>query len=401
MKSVIAAADTRSDLEARIAAALAPARTPAREAKVRPEEVDLETWDHVGDPLAEALIFELRTKRSQRDLLAAARDLQAAGNPAAVDFFKDVEHVPSWFDFEATRAGAAMSSRNVLGMLFGLHGALPITSIDGNIPGVLFATGRMTKEGDFRRRTWETATGFIGATDVDGMKPGGKRWEAWVRIRLMHTMVRLGVLARGNWKATAVRPSMPIAVTGTAAGIFLFGVYRSQIMKAFGYATDAEIDSATRMWQWIAKILGAPPEMLYEDLNEQRRFDKLQMEYLYSPTELSREFTALTYKGLGEMREFLLPQQVHAAIGRYVLSPRWTNFPGSRKEVNVADDLGIPKQLLLDAAVAGTAVVIRTISQLNRIKPVRQATAVVGAVVLKKALKHGLDGIKAEYSTHM
>lgn len=189
-----------------------------------------ETWDCVGDPLAENLIHELRKqKKMTKNLLQAARELEAEGNQAAICFFNDVTTLPEWFDFEETKASAEMYGRNVIGFMFGLHSALPYTAVDGNIPSVFFATGRMNKQGDFVRRIWETAAGFIGVIDIEGMRPYGKQWEMWVRIRLMHTMVRLGLENSGKWNG--VREGVPISMTGTIAGVYVMGRLRSNVMK--------------------------------------------------------------------------------------------------------------------------------------------------------------------------
>ena len=40
---------------------------------------------------------------------------------------------------------------------------------------VMGSTVRLAEGGDFRQRLLETATGFAGALDVDGMMPGGQR----------------------------------------------------------------------------------------------------------------------------------------------------------------------------------------------------------------------------------
>ncbi len=385
-------------LNDRIEKCLALAQIPAREVDISWDQVDLEAWDHVGDPIAEAMVKAIRNSpRTDKDFLAAARTLQVQGNEDAIRFFKDVEHVPSWFDFEETRAGAAMMARNPLGLLLGLHSALPYTSVDPNIPRVLFITGRLGRDGDFERRAWETATGFIGVLDVEGMKPGGKQWEMWVRIRLMHSMVRMGVLSRGKWE-NPPRSSSPVSAIGTGIGPTLFGDLRSAVTRAVGYATDEEVDSAAKMWQWTSKLLGAPPELILRNLEDQRKLSKRMFDLFYAPSNESKEYASYVYTGLGQMTSGVVSSKVHTAIGRYLLSSPSLPLTGDE---TIADALGLPRQPLLDVSVKVGAAAIRTMSQIYRIKPIANIASRVGLIAINKTVEQGLKGHPAQYSTHM
>ncbi|MEA1229539.1 oxygenase MpaB family protein [Acinetobacter sp. IRS14] len=391
-------------LPQRIAAAIELINHPIRDTVYPFADLDVqqintlfETWDSVGDPLAENLIAELRKhKRMTKNLFQAARALEAEDNQAAVLFFKDVETVPEWFDFEETKASAEMSGRNILGFIFGLHSALPYTAVDGNIPSVFFATGRMNKKGDFVRRIWETAAGFIGVIDIEGMKPGGKQWEMWVRIRLMHSMVRLGLGVSNKW--VGVRKGVPISVTGAIAGVYVMGRLRSKVMRAFGYVTKEELNSSIRIWQWVGKILGVPQEFFLQDFQQIKRLDQLGFNFFYSPTQLSQDFANEVYAGLEDVTKGFIPKSVNAAIGRYSLSPQCVLSP---KNGHVANDLKIPKNIVLDLAITSLATVSRTASQINRVPFVGRINAHIGQKVLNKALEIGLNGLHAEFSTKM
>lgn len=220
---------TNPDMTARIARVTALARTPGHVSGTAPDAVDIEAWGHVGDPLAEDLISEMRERKLMGgDLFLSARSLETSGLPAAVAFFADVESVPEWADFDLMKSGARMGNRNPLGMLLGFHGGLAFTYIDPATATVMGSTGRLTDPGMvFRRRYWETARGFMGALDVDGMRPGGASWEHWVRIRLMHTMIRLGIERGGRWDYTE---GAPISQLATASCAHIFGTYRVEII---------------------------------------------------------------------------------------------------------------------------------------------------------------------------
>ncbi|MCQ4118137.1 oxygenase MpaB family protein [Rhodococcus tibetensis] len=382
------------DLAARIARVTALAATPGYDAAIDPELVDVEAWNHVGDPLAEALITELRERKLMGgDIYANARALESQGVTAAVEFFADVEHVPAWVDFEAMRLGADMGRRNPIGMLMGLHGGLPFTYIDPATARVMAGTGRLAKEGgDFRRRFWETATGFVGALDVDGMKPGGPRWEQWVRIRMLHTMIRLGIHRSGHWDYTT---SMPISQVATAAATHIFGPYRVAIIRSFGgLATQAEDDSFSLMWRWISRIEGVNVELLGATHADQRRISERMHQYLYAPETDSRSMTEKMITGLTGMRAFRLPRRAHSAIVRRVLTEDMVQtLPGR----DVAGDLGLRPDRPAELAIAAATTGLTIINQAMRIPAVRTLASRHGQKLLDTVVDRGLDRMRAEY----
>lgn len=60
---------------------------PCSEQYLEVNDIDLEAWNHVGDPLCEAVMAELKAnKMLAGDKYTNARKLQAQGNPAAIAF---------------------------------------------------------------------------------------------------------------------------------------------------------------------------------------------------------------------------------------------------------------------------------------------------------------------------
>jgi hypothetical protein len=328
-----------SDLADRIETVRLRAATPAYDIPRTPALVDIEAWDHVGDLLAEALIGHLREHRLMGgDVLATARRLRSEGNEVAEAFFTDVESVPQWADFDAMRPGASFGLRHPIGMMLSLHGALPFTYIDGGTARVMASTGRMTRPGaDFRRRFWETASGFIGALDVDQMKPGGQRWEEWVRIRLLHTQIRMGILRAGRWDLSA---SMPISQAATAAGAHIFGTYRISLMEHFGARpTAAEASGFNLMLRWIARIEGANTELLGANEAEQLLLATRISDHLYRPTDDSRAATAAILDGLTTMKGlFPVSRRIHASLVRNLLTEDMVQTMPGR---DIPADLGL------------------------------------------------------------
>ena len=362
-------------------------------AQLDPRSVDLEAWNYIGDPLAEALIAEMRGRKLMGgNLYSGARVLEAQGNPAAVNFFRDVEWVPEWANFDRMRAGAAMGSRNPIGMMFGFHGALPATYGDPNVSKVMVQTGRLDKNGDFARRYWETATGFVDALDVDGMRPGGAGWESWVRIRLYHTMIRIGIDRPSKWNP---EDGVPISQMTTAAGVFVFGQLRVNIIKALGgYVTTDEADSFALMWRWITRILGVNTELLGRTDADQRTIDELMFEKVYRPDEDSKVLIDAMIDGLNKMSLFPMSRGLHRAMVHYLLSPKVVTIAGR----DVTEDAGVSQIGWLDKAALQTGVLVLTVfGQIQRVPAIARTSTRLGLPSMAVIVNKGLGAKKADF----
>ncbi|WP_157084348.1 oxygenase MpaB family protein [Millisia brevis] len=386
--------DFRPDLLARIDQVRALALEPGSESYVDPDEVDVEAWNHVGDPLCEALLGLMRERKLMGgDIYATARRLEAEGVSEAVAFFADVEAVPSWLDIDALRKGASLGRRNPVGMLFGMHGGLPFTYIDPATAEVMGSTGRLARNGDYGRRFWETATGFVGSLDVDGMLPGGERWVQWVRIRFLHTMIRMGIIRGGQWPLAET--AIPISQVASASTAHIFGPYRVNIIRYFGgVVSPEEADGFALMWRWVARIEGANNQLLGRTHAEQFRLQERQHQFLYARADKARKMTADVIDGSAAMRAFVLPRRLHSAVVRQLLSPRMVQtLPGR----DVPGDLGVPRDPFAENVMKSVGFALRIINQVTRTRVVRRLADRRGQQLLDHIVDRGLDGIKAEY----
>lgn len=385
--------ETCTDLEGRVRAAQDKALIPAYAVPIAPETVDVEAWNHVGDPLCEAVFAELRERKMlSGNVYDNARRLQGMGSEAADRFFADVETVPSWVDFDYMRIGADMGRRNPIGMLFGGHGSLPFTYIDPATARVMSSTGRFARQGDYTRRYWETATGFVGALDVDGMRPGGERWKAWIRIRFLHTMIRTGIVRSGRWDSGE---SMPISQTAIAAGTHIFGPYRVNVIEYFGgVVSEEERDSFSLMWRWISRLEGANTELLGNTPAEQLSVSKRIHQYLCKPGAESRELTRDVIQGSAAMKMFALPERMHAAVIRELLSePMMETVPG----YDVQSALGLDRDRLAETSLHLLTAALKGVNQAQRLPWVRSLAASHGQSFFDRIIDAGLGHREADY----
>lgn len=381
-------------LAERVAAAEALARTPGAEVYLDPADVDYEAWNHIGDPLCEDLLGVMRERKLMGgDIYANARALEADGVAEAVAFFADAEAIPSWLDLDALRAGASMGKRHPVGLLVGVHSALPYTYIDPATVEVMGATGRLARGGDFGRRYWETATGFIGALDVDGMMPGGERWIQWVRIRFLHTMIRTGIRRGGRW--TLGDQGTPVSMLATAASDFIFGQHRVRIIEYMGgVVTREEREGFSLMWRWISRIEGANNQLLGRTHSEDFELMSRSHQFLYRRTDGAARMTGDVVTGTAGMRTFGRSRRLNRALMRQLLGPALTEtLPG----YDVRGDLGLEPDPLAELAVKAGAGLLRLLNQLTRLKPVRRLADRRGQEFLDYVVGRGLDGVRATY----
>jgi len=348
----------------------------------------------IGDPLGDALITLMRDRKLMGgDLYVNARALEAEGVPEAVAFFRDVETVPSWLDFEQLHAGANLGRRNPIGLLFGMHSGLPFTYIDPSTAEVMASTGRFARQGDYTRRYWETATGFAGALDVEGMRPGGERWIEWVRIRFLHTMIRLGIVRGGKWSSW--ERATPISQLGLAGTSYIFGHHRVHIIRYFGgRATRREADSFALMWRWIARIQGANNQLLGRTEDEHFALQAANHQFLYAKTEAAQTLTRSVYYGAARMKLFPLSVRMHQVIVRDLLRPEYTEtLPGH----DVPGDLGLHRDIPAKLAADAFRSTLRGVSQVNRLRAVKYLADRRGQRFIDAVVDRGLDGVRAEY----
>ncbi|WP_207891420.1 oxygenase MpaB family protein [Nocardioides jejuensis] len=383
-----------TDLSTRVEALVELARQPAAEVYVPVDDVDVEAWTLVGDPLCEALLLLMRERKLMGgDIYSNARALEAAGVAEAVAFFQDVEAVPSWLDFDSLRAGASMARRNPVGLMFAIHGCLPMTYLDPATAHVMGSTGRLAKGGDFKRRYWETATGFVGALDVVGMMPGGERWIEWVRIRFLHTMIRLGIQRSGQWP---LPEAMPIGQVATAASTHVFGPFRVNIIKYFGgIVSQEELESFCLMWRWISRIEGANNQLLGRTHEEQQRLQERLVNFNYGSSDAAERMTRDVVTGAATMRfPFLMPKRMHRAVIRNLLAPDLVEIFESD---DLPGDLGIPRDLPAEVAVRTVGLVLAVLNQGTRLTLVRSAADRWGLQFLEMVVRRQLGGVAAQY----
>ncbi|WP_018177773.1 oxygenase MpaB family protein [Jongsikchunia kroppenstedtii] len=349
----------------------------------RLRSMPLEPWLEAGRPLAEAVVLRLRARGVRSDdLLPAICELATDGDAQCRDFLKDIETPPEWADFDRMRPGAAMACRHfpMLGVAL-LHGGLMTTFCSADAAYILAGTNRL--EQDVVRRIFESGTLFFGVLDIDALRPGGSAWETCVRVRLMHTMIRMNLGSAREWPLRGV----PINALQTSAGPLFFGSMVLDRLRSSGAViSPAEADGYYLIWRYVTAVLGVPRDLLGDTAEEQAALDARVLEYSFDPDDNSRKLADALLSGLKHLPHAeRVPRAVHEVLARHML--------GDMR----ADAMGIDRHRLGSWLARVVARGLTAYGWFQRIPVVAPRLERFGRGYLERLVREGLAGVPADF----
>ncbi|MDF0530491.1 oxygenase MpaB family protein [Tsukamurella sp. 8F] len=281
-------------------------------------DMQLSPWADVGDPLAEAAVAVARDRGGDGDLLARVERLADAGEPACRSLLASVENPPSWVDLDRIAIGADMALRHFPQYTLAVgYGALMTTFSSPDAAYILSSTGRF--EEDAARRLQRSSALFFGVLDAAGLATHGTAWAACMRVRLIHSAVRLHMTAHGQWPF----PGKPVSALQTSAGPLFFGAMMLDRLRRLGARiTPDEADGFYLLWRYVTWLLGVPDELLGETAEEQAALDARILPFTFAPDDNSRRLARIALDGmLGMPGADRLPRSVHETIAAFMLGP--------------------------------------------------------------------------------
>ena len=174
-------------------------------------------------------------------------------------FLEEVYRIPAYVDWQRLHHGQLTFLRNAGPAGFGL---LYFSLIGGfsapKIVKVLDATSYMTTQNcdaTWRRlnETFEMVVDCI--EDSECMKPGQNGWKSVLKVRFLHSRVRLGILSRGTWDAEAL--GLPINQEDMVGTLLSFSVnVLETIQRMTGRLTRVDEDAYLHLWRYIGYLIG-------------------------------------------------------------------------------------------------------------------------------------------------
>ena len=338
-----------------------------------------DSWAQIGDPLADQVVLALRrTGSRQRDMLDQVRERAATEGGVYQDFWDQVHEVPPGLSPADLIAGQELFMRCApLSIASFVLCTLPLTYTPPGSAKVLMHTGRLRQ--DVLKRLYETATMVQAIMAPGGMQIGHAGHQAILRVRLLHSMVRQGVLAHGHWpQADLGQPINQLQLSLTALG-FSTVILRS--LDKLGVAVSAkERQSYQQLWRYANALQGVATALLPE--TEAAEIKQLQsyVGQVIQPNDDSRALTQSIFDALAGQAPFYLPKSALQAVSRHLLGPE------------LADALHIPKRPVWQLGLRVLATLHRLTAFRYAVKGWRDMEVRAGRRYFDHLIAQGLQG---------
>ncbi|MEO8815453.1 MAG: oxygenase MpaB family protein [Mycobacterium sp.] len=244
--------------------AFRPASLSERQARLLARFID-HYWQ--GDPLMDAVVRTFReiSMARGRKLLDQALDhgIDSLTDPPQelVDLFASLDNPPDWHDPQVWERGRKLwidcSLAGKVGM--GVQDAIG-TFVGAEVSSAVGATGRFVNKAIVRNL--ESAQWFFEATKPSFLDRFGDEFKNTVRVRLMHSQVRIGL--RNSWGDEHFDfHGNPISTSTTMGAAVTFALLPILTDHNHGRTKSrADMDAAMLYWSYIAYVFGVAPEII-------------------------------------------------------------------------------------------------------------------------------------------
>ncbi len=319
--------------------------------------IALGALEHRGDPLADAAIRALRSRRAgggggggaRGDLLAAVEAGADAGDDACRAFIDALVQLPAWADPELLEHGRRIAlSLGIPSAAVLLLGALTEVYAVPRIARVLSATGRLEKQ--TWRRVLETAQ-FIRDVHYDaGWRIDGDAIRAVARVRLIHAMVRARLDGSGDGRPLVDQSEM-------AFTLYAHSHVVRRGLEAIGFPLhENEARAHQHLWRLIGHLLGVDAALLPDSPRaEATAYERLYAKLVDGSTPHSRRLTVRSIENATERGR--VPRGLTRAATRRLVGER------------LADRLAIEPTPVWSVVLRGVIPGMRAINAVRRAAP--------------------------------
>ncbi|KAB8263683.1 hypothetical protein BDV32DRAFT_119013 [Aspergillus pseudonomiae] len=263
---------------------------------------EFESWIYACDSLADEcnqILNELPAPPSDEGGNISKRDRFALlmGNrekhPKLEELWTQINTVPEWVDWAQIQRGQEVYWRYMLP----ITNSLTYNSLLGGM-GAIRVGETLSRTGGFsanvvRRRLLETAQhAFQVNSSVDSMRPGGEGHLACVRVRLLHSAVRLKIMSlveRDPSYYDVQKYGLPIndldafaTINTYSSTVIWLGLPRQGINLS-----DQETEDYIALWRLVAWYMGAPTEPFESAANAKLWSESLLINE-FAPTDTGR-----------------------------------------------------------------------------------------------------------------
>ncbi|MCU1640214.1 MAG: hypothetical protein JWN03_489 [Nocardia sp.] len=235
------------------------------------------------------------------------RDPNLPGCPDSLrDLLTPLLNPPDWFDPDQVTRGAQLWWRFAPAVIIGMSGAL----MNGYAFGDLNKPQAMNSRSETMaaRRYEETARWLVAATAPGALTPGAAGFDATLRIRFVHAMVRRHLRECGRWQRTEW--GEPIHTTGMALTVYGFLLMPLALFELLDMpVSDDERESIRQLWFWIGFLMGVPDDLLPHSIEGATDLSRAAT-IVFAPPDADTEILTRALLRGGLRAERILPRRL-------------------------------------------------------------------------------------------
>lgn len=259
-----------------------------------------------GDRLMDAVAMKFREIGSAygRQLLGQALDfgIDALDDPPRelVELFASLDNPPAWHDPQVWERGRRLwidcSLAGKVGMV--IQDAIG-TFVGAEVSSAVGATGRFVNR--FAVRNVETAQWFFDATKPGFLNRFGNEFKNTVRVRLMHSQVRIGL--RNSWGDEHFDfHGNPISTSLTMGAAVTFALLPMLTDHNHGRTKSrTDMDAVMLYWSYIAYLFGVAPEIIPTNAEDGIMLAEYATSTAGGPTDWTAEMTGAAADNLARV----------------------------------------------------------------------------------------------------
>lgn len=216
---------------------------------------ELVQWMFAQDPRAARAMFNQALEHGIHTVPNAPAPLVA--------FFREIDRVPAWVDWELIEEGVRFSHR------IGLAGAYVLRDLAlmggyllSGFNRALVLTGALNKGAS--QRIAETGKWWMDCTESGGLRRFGPGFKSTIHVRMVHAMVRRHLPQRAEWDNAEY--GLPVNQIDMVATYLAFGPIMLVGLRAIGIpVTRRESRAVMHLWKYAAWLMGVEEKWLVDD----------------------------------------------------------------------------------------------------------------------------------------
>lgn len=220
----------------------------------------------VGDPVLDPVMEELSTMQPGelhqyiRAGIEQQPDVLRKAPESLRHFFSNLED-PEWLDYEAFRPGIRAFHANADLMLVAFVTGVLVEGFSTMIAKSFNMTQRVASTG---RRLQQNNRQLIDIFFPGGLRRDGDGWKLSIRVRFVHSRIRILLAQSGAWDQHAWGTPLSAAHLGLAIALFSKRLLDYSVKVGATYTAEEKV-SVLDVWRYTGYVMGIPESILYTD----------------------------------------------------------------------------------------------------------------------------------------